>query len=45
MDPGLGFAKNARQSAALLARLDEIVRAVDVRKSFGDHVVLDGIEL
>ena len=41
MDPGLGFAKNARQSAALLTRLREIVVALDVpvvvgasRKSF-----------
>ena len=41
MDPGLGFAKNARHSAELLARLGEIVRAVGVpvcvgasRKSF-----------
>jgi dihydropteroate synthase len=41
MDPGLGFAKNAPQSMALLRRLDELVRAVDVpvvvgasRKSF-----------
>ncbi len=41
MDPGLGFAKNARQSAELLARLGEIVRSLDVpvvvgasRKSF-----------
>ena len=41
MDPGLGFAKNARQSAELLRRLDEVVRAVGVpvlvgasRKSF-----------
>jgi dihydropteroate synthase len=41
MDPGLGFAKNARQSAELLRRLDEVVRAVDApvlvgasRKSF-----------
>jgi len=41
MDPGLGFAKNARQSTELLARLNEIVRAIDVpiavgasRKSF-----------
>ncbi|MBV9949674.1 MAG: dihydropteroate synthase [Myxococcales bacterium] len=41
MDPGLGFAKNAAQSATLLARLSEIVRAVEVpvvvgasRKSF-----------
>jgi dihydropteroate synthase len=28
MDPGLGFSKNARQSAELLRRLDEIVRTV-----------------
>ncbi|MGH7272330.1 MAG: dihydropteroate synthase, partial [Polyangiaceae bacterium] len=28
VDPGLGFAKNARHSAELLARLGEIVRAV-----------------
>jgi dihydropteroate synthase len=41
MDPGLGFAKNARQSMTLLSRLDAIVRAVAVpvvvgasRKSF-----------
>ena len=41
MDPGLGFAKNARQSRALLTRLHEIVSALDVpvvvgasRKSF-----------
>ncbi len=41
MDPGFGFAKNARQSLELLARLDEVVRAVGVpvaagasRKSF-----------
>jgi dihydropteroate synthase len=41
MDPGLGFAKNARQSAELLSRLGEIVSALDVpvvvgasRKSF-----------
>jgi dihydropteroate synthase len=41
MDPGLGFAKNARHSAELLRRLDEVVRAVGVpvlvgasRKSF-----------
>jgi dihydropteroate synthase len=41
MDPGLGFAKNARQSGELLARLGEIVAALDVpvvvgasRKSF-----------
>jgi dihydropteroate synthase len=35
MDPGLGFAKNARQSATLLARLDEIVRAVEVPVAVG----------
>jgi dihydropteroate synthase len=41
MDPGLGFAKNARHSAELLARVSELVRALDVpvlvgasRKSF-----------
>jgi dihydropteroate synthase len=41
MDPGLGFAKNARQSTELLARLDEVRRTVGVpvcvgasRKSF-----------
>jgi dihydropteroate synthase len=41
MDPGLGFAKNARQSAELCARLNELVRSVGVpvvlgasRKSF-----------
>jgi dihydropteroate synthase len=41
MDPGLGFAKNARQSAELLRRLDEIAGALDApvlvgasRKSF-----------
>jgi len=28
MDPGLGFAKNARHSLELLVRLDEVVRAV-----------------
>jgi dihydropteroate synthase len=28
MDPGFGFAKNARHSLELLARLDEVVRAV-----------------
>jgi dihydropteroate synthase len=28
MDPGLGFAKNARQSAELLRRLDEVVAGV-----------------
>jgi dihydropteroate synthase len=35
MDPGLGFAKNAHQSAALLARLGEIVRALDVPVAVG----------
>jgi dihydropteroate synthase len=35
MDPGLGFAKNARQSATLLARLGEIVRALDVPVAVG----------
>jgi dihydropteroate synthase len=35
MDPGLGFAKNARQSAALLARLGEVVRALDVPVAVG----------
>jgi len=35
MDPGLGFAKNARQSAELLARTDEIVRAVGVPVAIG----------
>ena len=35
MDPGLGFAKNARQSAALLARLREIVAALDVPVAVG----------
>jgi dihydropteroate synthase len=41
MDPGLGFAKNARQSTEILRRLGEVVRAVDApvlvgasRKSF-----------
>jgi dihydropteroate synthase len=41
MDPGLGFAKNARQSGEILARLGEVVAALDVpvvvgasRKSF-----------
>ncbi|HEX3772331.1 MAG TPA: dihydropteroate synthase [Polyangiaceae bacterium] len=49
MDPGLGFAKNARHSAELLARLDEVVRAVGVpvavgasRKSF--LTVVDPVE-
>lgn len=35
MDPGLGFAKNARHSLELLARLDEIVRAVGVPVAVG----------
>jgi dihydropteroate synthase len=35
MDPGLGFAKNARQSAALLARLGELVLALDVPVAVG----------
>jgi dihydropteroate synthase len=35
MDPGLGFAKNARQSMDLLARLDEIARAIDVPVAVG----------
>jgi dihydropteroate synthase len=35
MDPGLGFAKNARQSAELLARLGEIVGALDVPVAVG----------
>jgi dihydropteroate synthase len=35
MDPGLGFAKNARHSAGLLARLGEIVRALDVPVAVG----------
>lgn len=41
MDPGLGFAKNARHSLELLRRIDQVVRAVEVpvvvgasRKSF-----------
>jgi dihydropteroate synthase len=41
MDPGLGFAKNARQSCELLSRIGEVVRRLDVpvvigasRKSF-----------
>ena len=48
MDPGLGFAKNARQSEELLARLAEIVQAVDApvlvgasRKSFLTSVDAD----
>jgi len=35
MDPGLGFAKNARQSTELLARLGEVVRAVGVPVAVG----------
>jgi dihydropteroate synthase len=35
MDPGLGFAKNARQSAELLRRLDEVVGAVGVPVAVG----------
>ncbi len=35
MDPGLGFAKNARQSAELLARLAEIVGQIDVPVAVG----------
>jgi dihydropteroate synthase len=35
MDPGLGFAKNARQSAELLARIGEIVGAVDAPVAVG----------
>jgi dihydropteroate synthase len=35
MDPGLGFAKNARQSAELLARTGDIVRAVAVPVAVG----------
>jgi dihydropteroate synthase len=35
MDPGLGFAKNARQSGELLARLGEIVAALDVPVAVG----------
>jgi dihydropteroate synthase len=35
MDPGLGFAKNARQSTELLARLAEIVRDVGVPVAVG----------
>jgi dihydropteroate synthase len=30
MDPGLGFAKNARQSVEILTRVGEIVRSLDV---------------
>jgi dihydropteroate synthase len=35
MDPGLGFAKNASQSAQLLSRIAEVVRAVGVPVSVG----------
>jgi len=35
MDPGLGFAKNARQSTELLARVGEISRAVRVPVAVG----------
>jgi dihydropteroate synthase len=35
MDPGLGFAKNAEQSAALLARVGEIVAAAGVPVAIG----------
>jgi len=35
MDPGLGFAKNARHSAELLGRIGEIVRAVGVPVAVG----------
>jgi dihydropteroate synthase len=35
MDPGLGFAKSARQSGELLARLGEIVAALDVPVAVG----------
>ncbi len=35
MDPGLGFAKSARQSGELLARLDEVVAALDVPVAIG----------
>jgi dihydropteroate synthase len=35
MDPGLGFAKSARQSGELLARVREIVEAVDVPVAVG----------
>ncbi len=53
MDPGFGFAKNARHSLELLARLDEVVRAVGrpvaagaSRKSFlaGVAVAETGLE-
>jgi dihydropteroate synthase len=35
MDPGLGFAKNARQSMELLARIADVVRAVGVPVAIG----------
>ncbi len=35
MDPGFGFAKNARHSMELLARLDEVVKAVGVPVAVG----------
>ena len=35
MDPGLGFAKNARHSVTLLARVGELVRALDVPVAVG----------
>jgi dihydropteroate synthase len=35
MDPGLGFAKNARHSATLLARVGELVAALDVPVAVG----------
>jgi dihydropteroate synthase len=35
MDPGLGFAKNARQSTELLARIGEVVRSVGVPVAVG----------
>ena len=35
MDPGLGFSKNARQSAELLARLGELVRSTGVPVAVG----------
>lgn len=35
MDPGLGFAKNARQSAELLARIGEIVEGTDAPVAVG----------
>jgi dihydropteroate synthase len=35
MDPGFGFAKNARQSTELLARLGEVVREIGVPVAIG----------